>query len=137
MWQSFEPIPKVLSLGEQGNSVEWLQAVEFYNALRFNGKEVILLSYPGEGHGLRKYPNQKDFQIRMQQYFDHHLRGMPAPEWMTRGVPFLEKGKKARLSSEVTTSPRVISTTPTQTHQPFMVIGFEPATRGSSTKTAT
>jgi hypothetical protein len=65
--------------------------VEFYNALRFNDKPVILLSYPGEGHGLRKFENQKDFQVRMREFFDHHLKGAPAPEWMTRGRSFLEK----------------------------------------------
>jgi hypothetical protein len=29
----------------------------------------------------------------MQQFFDHHLRGMPAPEWMKKGIPYLAKGK--------------------------------------------
>ncbi|MEX2611152.1 MAG: prolyl oligopeptidase family serine peptidase, partial [Gemmatimonadota bacterium] len=77
--------------GTDDGSVEWLQAVEFYNALRFNGKNVILLSYPGEGHGLGKYENQLDFQKRMRQFFDHYLKGAPAPTWMTDGRTFLEK----------------------------------------------
>ena len=55
------------------------------------GKEVILLSYPGEPHHLGKVENQKDFQIRMKQYFDHHLKGADAPQWMVEGVPFLKK----------------------------------------------
>jgi dipeptidyl aminopeptidase/acylaminoacyl peptidase len=83
--------PLMLLHGTDDGSVEWLQAVEFYNALRFNDKPVILLSYPGEGHGLRKFENQKDFQVRMREFFDHHLKGAPAPEWMTRGRSFLEK----------------------------------------------
>jgi len=29
----------------------------------------------------------------MKQFFDHWLTGAPAPEWMTDGVPFLDKGK--------------------------------------------
>jgi len=29
----------------------------------------------------------------MQQYFDHYLKGGPAPEWMTKGVPYLERDK--------------------------------------------
>jgi glycosyltransferase involved in cell wall biosynthesis len=49
-------------------AVEWLQSVEFYNALRFNGKNVILLSYPGEAHGLRNLENQKDFLFRIQAF---------------------------------------------------------------------
>jgi hypothetical protein len=57
------------------------------------GKEVILLSYPGEPHHLGREENQKDFQLRMKQYFDHYLKGAPAPTWMTEGVPFLEKDR--------------------------------------------
>jgi hypothetical protein len=30
----------------------------------------------------------------MMQFFDHHLKGRPAPEWMRRGVPFLERGRQ-------------------------------------------
>ena len=73
--------------------MEWLQAIEFYNALRFNGKNVILCSYPGEDHHLAKPENQKDFQKRMEQFFDHYLKGTPAPDWMVNGVPFLKKAK--------------------------------------------
>jgi dipeptidyl aminopeptidase/acylaminoacyl peptidase len=88
--------------GTDDGSVEWLQAVEFYNALRFNGKPVILLSYPGEAHGLRKYENQKDFQIRMAQFLDHHLKGAPTPPWMSDGRGFLDKQKL--LDSRKTTT---------------------------------
>jgi dipeptidyl aminopeptidase/acylaminoacyl peptidase len=77
--------------GTDDGSVEWLQAVEFYNALRFLGKNVILASYPGEGHHLAKLENQIDFQTRMEQFYDHYLKGKPAPEWMTEGIPYLKK----------------------------------------------
>ena len=30
----------------------------------------------------------------MQEFFDHYLLGKPKPEWMEKGVPFLEKGKR-------------------------------------------
>jgi len=42
---------------------------------------------------LGREENQKDFQIRMKQYFDHYLKDAPAPKWMTEGVPFLEKDR--------------------------------------------
>jgi dipeptidyl aminopeptidase/acylaminoacyl peptidase len=29
-----------------------VKALNFYNALRFNGKEAYMLAYTGEGHGL-------------------------------------------------------------------------------------
>jgi len=79
--------------GTNDGSVEWLQGVEFYNGIRWNGGNVILLSYPGEGHGLGKYENQKDFQIRMRQFFDHHLWGKTAPKWMESGRTLLQKNR--------------------------------------------
>lgn len=83
--------PLLIFQGEEDGSVEWLQAIEFYNALRFNGKNVILASYPGEDHHLEKYENQVDFQTRMEQFYDYYLKGKPEPQWMIKGVPFLEK----------------------------------------------
>ena len=65
------------------------------NAAKRLGKEVILLSYPGEGHHLSNRANQKDAQIRMKQFFDHHARGAEAPAWMAEGVPFLEKNSSS------------------------------------------
>jgi len=33
-----------------------------------------------------------DFCTRQQQFFDHYLRGKPAPKWMTSGLPAVYKG---------------------------------------------
>ncbi|MCA1651566.1 MAG: S9 family peptidase [Acidobacteria bacterium] len=48
-------------------------------------KPVIMLEYVGENHGLRKPSNQRDYTVRMKEYFDHYLMGAPAPDWMTKG----------------------------------------------------
>ncbi len=85
--------PILLVHGTDDGSVEWLQGVEFYNALRFNKKNVIMLSYPGEAHSLRNLENQKDCLVRMQQFYDHYLKDKPAPDWMVNGVAFLKKAK--------------------------------------------
>jgi len=85
--------PLMLMHGVDDGTVEWLQAVEFYNALRFNKKNVILASYPGEDHHLAKWENQVDFTTRMMEFYDHYLKGKPAPEWMVKGVPFIKKAK--------------------------------------------
>ena len=82
--------------GEEDPTVNWEQGLEWYNALRFLGKPIIWLSYPDEGHGLRKLQNRVDFQYRLQQFFNHHLRGEPAPGWMTDGVPYLGKERHLR-----------------------------------------
>ncbi len=85
--------PLLILHGTDDGSVDWLQGIEFYNALRFNGKNVILLSYPGEGHHLSKLENQIDFQERQMQFIDHYLKGKPAADWMINGLPFIKKKK--------------------------------------------
>jgi dipeptidyl aminopeptidase/acylaminoacyl peptidase len=86
--------PFLILHGIEDGAVDWNQGLELYATARRLGKEVILLSYPGEPHHLGEEANQKDFLTRMKQFFDHHLKGVPAPEWMTDGVPFLKKGQE-------------------------------------------
>jgi dipeptidyl aminopeptidase/acylaminoacyl peptidase len=83
--------PFMILHGTRDGAVDWTQGLEFYNAARRLGKEVIFLSYPGEPHHLRNEYNQKDFQTRMKQYFDHYLMDKPAPQWLKEGIPHLEK----------------------------------------------
>jgi dienelactone hydrolase len=85
--------PFLILHGTADGAVDWGQGLEFYAAARRLGKNVILLSYPDEAHHLGRRENQIDFQIRMRQYFDHYLKGTPAPEWMTKGVPQVKKGR--------------------------------------------
>lgn len=84
--------PFMILQGTADNAVDWHQGLEFYGAARRWGKKVIFLSYPGEPHHLARKENQKDFQIRMKQFFDHYLKGEPAPHWMVDGVPQVKKG---------------------------------------------
>jgi len=83
--------PLLLLHGEDDSTVRFMHAIEFYNGLRWLQKNVVLLAYPGEGHGLRQYENQKDFQIRTRQFFDHYLRGAPRARWMDDGRSYLQK----------------------------------------------
>ena len=32
----------------------------------------------------------------MKQYFDHYLRGRPAPAWMTKGLDYLDRDREER-----------------------------------------
>jgi dienelactone hydrolase len=84
--------PFLILHGTADNAVDWHQGLELYGAARRWGKQVILLSYPGEPHHLSRKENQKDFQQRMKQFFDHYLKGTPAPKWMVDGVPQTKKG---------------------------------------------
>jgi len=83
--------PFMILHGTDDGAVDWIQGLEYYNMARRLGKEVIFLSYPEEPHHLNERENQIDFQIRMMQYFDHHVRGMTAAKWMVEGVDHLDK----------------------------------------------
>jgi dipeptidyl aminopeptidase/acylaminoacyl peptidase len=83
--------PFLIMHGTADPTVHFNNSLGFYNALRYNGKTAHFLAYPGEGHGLRGMANRKDLTIRFFQFFDHYLKGDPAPKWMTDGVPFLKK----------------------------------------------
>ncbi len=84
-------MPLLLMHGTIDGVVGIMEAIQLYNGLRFNDKNVILLSYPDEGHGLSNLANRRDLTIRMLEFFDHHLLDSPAPAWMVDGVPFLQK----------------------------------------------
>jgi dipeptidyl aminopeptidase/acylaminoacyl peptidase len=86
--------PLMMIHNDADDAVPWYQGIEYYLALRRLGKEAYLFSYNGEPHGLRKRQNQKDYTMRLQQFFDHFLKGAPAPEWMVKGIPYLQKDKE-------------------------------------------
>ncbi|MBK9242769.1 MAG: S9 family peptidase [Acidobacteria bacterium] len=85
------PSPFLIMHGTADPTVSFTEGMNFYNALRYNGKRAVMLAYPGEGHGLRGMANRKDLTVRYFEFFDHYLKGTPAPKWMTDGVPFLNK----------------------------------------------
>jgi len=80
--------PLLIQFGDEDGAVPWYQGIELYLACRRLDKNCIFLQYRGEPHHLKKYPNKLDYSIKMKQFFDHHLKGEPAPKWMTEGVPY-------------------------------------------------
>lgn len=80
--------PLLIMFGDQDDAVPWYQGIELYLALRRLDKEVVFLQYRGEPHHLKKYPNKLDYAIKMKSFFDHYLKGAPAPAWLAEGVPF-------------------------------------------------
>ena len=86
--------PLLMIHNDEDDAVPWYQGIEFFLALRRLDKEAYLFSYNGEKHGLRKRINQKDYTRRLQEFFDHFLKGAPAPEWMEKGIPYLQREKE-------------------------------------------
>jgi len=82
--------PLLLLHNDKDGAVDFTQGIEYYNTLRRLRKPVVMLQYKGENHGLAKRANQKDYTVRMLEFFDHYLKGEPAPGWWTDGVPHLK-----------------------------------------------
>jgi dipeptidyl aminopeptidase/acylaminoacyl peptidase len=100
--------PLLILQNDADDAVPWYQGIEMFLALRRLGKEVYLFDYNGEPHGLRKRSAQKDYAVRMQQYFDHFLKGAPAPEWMEKGIPYIEREQEKEKFNSVYTSDTVV-----------------------------
>jgi dipeptidyl aminopeptidase/acylaminoacyl peptidase len=86
--------PLLILHNDNDDAVPWQQGIELFLALRRHAKPVWLFNYNGEFHGLRRRANQKDWSQRMRQFFDHYLKGAPAPEWLEKGVPYLERDEE-------------------------------------------
>lgn len=82
--------PLMIMFGDKDDAVPWEQGIELYLAMRRAGKEVVFLQYEDEPHHLKKYPNKLDYSIRMMEYFDHYLKGQPAPAWLSQGEAYVE-----------------------------------------------
>jgi dipeptidyl aminopeptidase/acylaminoacyl peptidase len=83
--------PLLLLHNDKDGAVDWNQGIEYFNTLRRLKKPVVMLQYVGENHGLRKPANQKDYTIRMREFFDHHLMGKSMPKWLEEGISHLDQ----------------------------------------------
>ena len=92
-WADRIRTPLFIMHNDGDGAVPWYQGVELFVAMRRLGKEVYLIDYNDEAHNPTKRANQLDIAMRMRQFFDHHLKGAPAPDWMVHGIPFLDKGR--------------------------------------------
>ncbi len=84
--------PLLMMHNKQDNLVPWLQGVEFFSALRRCGKKVWMLQYDRGQHFVQPGEDALDYTNRIEQFFNHYLKGMAAPRWMTEGVPVGKKG---------------------------------------------
>jgi dipeptidyl aminopeptidase/acylaminoacyl peptidase len=92
--------PLLIEVGDGDGTVFWHQGIELYNIARRAKKDVVLLAYAGEDHGLRTKANQIDYQRRILQWFGHYLRNEPAPAWITSGVSVLEREQELKRVSK-------------------------------------
>lgn len=49
------------------------EAQQFHNALLENGTQSVLVTYPEEGHGIRKFPATIDYAARVLEWFEAYI----------------------------------------------------------------
>jgi dipeptidyl aminopeptidase/acylaminoacyl peptidase len=88
--------PLLIEVGDIDGTVFFHQGVELYNIARRAGKNVVLLEYAGEDHGLRKKADQIDYQRRIFAWFGHYLKDEPAAEWISNGESYLDRQRELK-----------------------------------------
>jgi dipeptidyl aminopeptidase/acylaminoacyl peptidase len=88
--------PLLIEVGDSDGTVFFHQGVELYNIARRAKKNVVLLEYAGEDHGLRKKPNQIDYQRRIFAWFGHYLKDETAASWITNGESYLDRERELK-----------------------------------------
>ena len=88
--------PLLIEVGDSDGTVFFHQGVELYNIARRAKKDVVLIEYAGEDHGLRKRANQIDYQRRIFQWFGHYLKDEPAAPWITKGETYLDHERELK-----------------------------------------
>lgn len=83
--------PILIMHNDTDGHVPWYQGIEMFVALKRLGKTAWMINYTGEPHWPVRMANRKDWCLRMKQFFDHYLKGAPAPRWMTDGVPAVDQ----------------------------------------------
>jgi dipeptidyl aminopeptidase/acylaminoacyl peptidase len=92
--------PMVIMANDADGAVPWYQGIELFTGLRRLGKKVWMFNYNGQGHGLTQRQDMRDYQVRMQQFFDWILKGEKPARWITDGLPAVKKGKEWGLEQE-------------------------------------
>ncbi len=83
--------PLLVEFGTDDGAVDFNQGVELYNTMRRMQNPFVMLVYEGENHGLAREENQIDYATRAFEWHEHYLLGKEAPEWITDGLPYLDR----------------------------------------------
>ncbi len=86
--------PVLVMHGDDDGVVDFRQGLQYYNYARRAGKPVVMLMYPGAGHGLSVEEQQVDYHRRILEWFGHYLKGEPAARWITEGESWSERARR-------------------------------------------
>ncbi|MEJ2502712.1 MAG: prolyl oligopeptidase family serine peptidase, partial [Gemmatimonadota bacterium] len=102
--------PLLIMHNDEDGAVPWYQGIELFVGLRRLDKPAWMIVYNEEPHWPTTDAHIRDWNIRMQQFFDHFLKGAPAPVWLAEGIPATAKGRDLGLDlvdETVVETPRV------------------------------
>jgi len=85
-----------LSVGDKDGASDWHQDIELYNSRVAAGKTVVMLVYVGENHSVAQKSNQIDTIRRINEWFDHYLKGNDPKNWITTGVTVLDRERELK-----------------------------------------
>jgi dipeptidyl aminopeptidase/acylaminoacyl peptidase len=88
--------PLMIEVGDADGTVFYHQGIELYNIARRARKNVVLLVYGGEDHGLSKKADQVDYQHRIFAWFGYYLKGEAAAPWITEGESYLDHQRELK-----------------------------------------
>jgi hypothetical protein len=63
-------------------------------------KPFAMLVYEGENHGLAREENQIDYATRAFEWHEHFLLGKEAADWITKGLPYIERPESKEEQSK-------------------------------------
>jgi dienelactone hydrolase len=91
----------LLMFHNDGDGISLDHPISMFISLQRLEKPVWWLEYNEGKHTLVKIRDLRDFTIRYTQYFDHYIKGGPAPSWMTKGIPYFLKGIENRYDFDL------------------------------------
>jgi dipeptidyl aminopeptidase/acylaminoacyl peptidase len=68
-------VPLLIGQGRNDPRVKVQESLQIVEAMKKNGKEVIYIEFPDEGHGFARPENNKAFNAAVEAFFFKHLGG--------------------------------------------------------------
>lgn len=84
--------PLLIWHNDKDEAVAYEQGRALYLAMRRLQRPAWHLNYKGKGHFLDGQEAQKDWTIRMMQFYDYYLKGTKEPRWMKEGIHLKDRG---------------------------------------------
>lgn len=92
--------PLLIFHNDNDEAVAYEQGRALFLAMRRLQRPAWMVNYKGEGHFVLKTEAQKDWTIRMMQFFDYYLKKTKEPRWMKEGIQLKDRGYDQKYDLE-------------------------------------